>query len=121
MSQENSDIPFSVGSVEVGGGDPMKTRVFFMNNLGKRKAKRWQVLEDQINAGLTEHPKVKVIDIDDQGKVRLSRRAAFDKSSETSGTGEDGSPTADYPFRTQRRSGPPQRRPSERPRYGDNR
>ncbi|MHC4544597.1 MAG: hypothetical protein ACYTDW_03575 [Planctomycetota bacterium] len=41
----------------------MKTKLFFINNLEKRKAKRWQVLEDEINTWMTENRNIKVVDI----------------------------------------------------------
>ncbi|MFC1871406.1 polyribonucleotide nucleotidyltransferase [Chloroflexota bacterium] len=71
-------------------------------------------VEDIVKVG--DEITVKVIDIDDQGKIRLSRRAAFENQSE-SGAEERGAPIADYPFKSQPRSGPPRRRPGDRPRY----
>ncbi|MFC1983736.1 polyribonucleotide nucleotidyltransferase [Chloroflexota bacterium] len=45
---------------------------------------------------------VQVTEIDNMGRINLSRRAVFDKSSEVSETGAGDSPPGDYPFRKQR-------------------
>jgi polyribonucleotide nucleotidyltransferase len=53
-------------------------------------------VEDEVKIG--DEVTVKVINIDNLGRVNLSRRALFEKEgSETSG--EDEAPSADYPFR----------------------
>ena len=41
----------------------MKTKLFFMNNMEKRKAKLWQMLENEINSWLSENQNIKIIDI----------------------------------------------------------
>ena len=41
----------------------MKTELFFMNNLEKRKAKLWQTLENEINSWLSENQNIKIVDI----------------------------------------------------------
>ena len=51
-------------------------------------------VEDEVSIG--DEVMVKVIGIDNMGRVNLSRRALFEKSGEQS----DGSPSADYPFRS---------------------
>ena len=67
-------------------------------------------VEDVVKVG--DEITVKVIDIDDMGKVRLSRRAVFEKREETPGSQDSDSLDPNYPFRTQqRRSGPPRHRP----------
>ncbi|MBN2076656.1 MAG: polyribonucleotide nucleotidyltransferase [Dehalococcoidales bacterium] len=52
---------------------------------------------------------VKVIEIDNLGRVNLSRRSVLEESTGNSGSKEDGSGSVDYPFRSQRNSRPPQR------------
>ncbi len=52
---------------------------------------------------------VKVIEIDNLGRVNLSRRAVLEESSGKSGSRDGKSDFADYPFRSQRNSRPPQR------------
>ncbi len=73
-------------------------------------------VEDVVKFG--DEITVKVIDIDDMGKVRLSRRAAFEKTAEVPGAKAEDSLDPNYPFRTQRRAGPPQRPPGSKPPYG---
>jgi len=73
-------------------------------------------VEDVVKMG--DEITVKVIGVDNMGRTNLSRRAAFEDSSESRDKAE-GAPTPDYPFR---RSGdrPPQRPNSPgggRPRY----
>jgi polyribonucleotide nucleotidyltransferase len=73
-------------------------------------------VEDVVKLG--DEIMVKVIDIDELGRVRLSRRAVFGKESETGGAGVK-APTRDTrPPRKQDRNRSPQRRPLSRPRYG---
>ena len=50
---------------------------------------------------------VKVIGIDNLGRVNLSRRAVFEKLPREPGDRMNDSQTADYPFRTQRESRSP--------------
>jgi polyribonucleotide nucleotidyltransferase len=57
-------------------------------------------VEDIVKVG--DEFTVKVIDIDNMGKVRLSRKAVFEKSSRTSEAGISDTSTGDYPFRKQR-------------------
>ena len=76
-------------------------------------------VEDVVQVG--DEIMVKVIDIDDLNRVRLSRRAVFDKLSEVPGAKVSDSAGTSYPFRKQQRPRPPQRRPGGRPHYGDRR
>ena len=62
-------------------------------------------VEDVVKIG--DELTVKVINIDDMGRVNLSRRALFEKQSDTPGAKPQGAPSKDYPFRTQRDSRPP--------------
>jgi len=61
-------------------------------------------VEDVVKIG--DEVTVKVINIDDMGRVNLSRRALFEKQSGAPGARTQG-PTKDYPFRSQRDSRPP--------------
>jgi len=70
-------------------------------------------VEDVVKVG--DEIMVKVIEIDNMGRVNLSRRAVLDKSSQTSENQAKDSSSADYPFRTQRESRSPQRPPAPRP------
>jgi polyribonucleotide nucleotidyltransferase len=54
-------------------------------------------VEDEVKIG--DEVTVKVISIDDMGRVNLSRRALFEKEGEA-GAPQEGEPTSDYPFRT---------------------
>ena len=54
-------------------------------------------VEDEVKIG--DEVMVKVINIDNLGRVNLSRRAVFGKAAEGSGSGEGEAPSADYPFR----------------------
>ena len=63
-------------------------------------------VEDVVKIG--DELTVKVINIDDMGRVNLSRRALFEKHSGAPGAQAQGAPSKDYPFRTQRDSRPPQ-------------
>jgi len=60
---------------------------------------------------------VKVIEIDNMGRINLSRRAVLDNP-EIPGSKEKDSPSPDYPFRTQREVRPTQRPYSPRPERG---
>jgi polyribonucleotide nucleotidyltransferase len=76
-------------------------------------------VEDEVNLG--DEITVKVIDIDDAGKVRLSRRAVF-AGDDSKASGKQEEPLdPNYPFRSQRSSGPSRNRPGNRPRRGDRR
>ena len=52
---------------------------------------------------------VKAIEIDNLGRVNLSRRAVLEESTGNSGSNKGESGSVDYPFRSQRNSRPPQR------------
>jgi polyribonucleotide nucleotidyltransferase len=54
-------------------------------------------VEDEVKIG--DEVTVKVINIDNLGRVNLSRRALFEKESQGSEAAGEGSPSADYPFR----------------------
>jgi len=62
-------------------------------------------VEDVVKIG--DEVTVKVINIDDMGRVNLSRRAVFEKQSDAPGDKPSG-PSKDYPFKSQRDSRPPQ-------------
>ena len=57
-------------------------------------------VEDIVKVG--DEITVKVIDIDNQGRINLSRRATFEKLSQVSGAGVKDSLSTDYPFKKQR-------------------
>jgi polyribonucleotide nucleotidyltransferase len=42
---------------------------------------------------------VKVISVDDKGRINLSRRALFEKEGQSAAGAQEGAPSADYPFR----------------------
>jgi polyribonucleotide nucleotidyltransferase len=63
-------------------------------------------VEDVVKVG--DEVTVKVIGIDELGRINLSRRAVFEKSSQVPGAGVQDSPSKDYPFRKQREVRPPQ-------------
>jgi polyribonucleotide nucleotidyltransferase len=63
-------------------------------------------VEDVVKIG--DEVTVKVINIDDMGRVNLSRRALFEKQSGAPGDKPQGEPSKDYPFKSQRDSRPPQ-------------
>jgi polyribonucleotide nucleotidyltransferase len=54
-------------------------------------------VEDEVKIG--DEVTVKVINIDNLGRVNLSRRALFEKEPRSSNAAGEGSPSADYPFR----------------------
>ena len=67
-------------------------------------------VEDVVKIG--DEITVKVINIDDMGRVNLSRRAVFEKQpgaprAQVPGGRPQGAPSKDYPFRSQRDSRPP--------------
>ncbi|OGO23937.1 MAG: polyribonucleotide nucleotidyltransferase, partial [Chloroflexi bacterium RBG_16_51_9] len=64
-------------------------------------------VEDVVKVG--DEITVKVIDIDNLGRVNLSRRAVLNPDYKPADKGDKGAPSSDYPFRTQRDSRPPQR------------
>ncbi|MFC2006457.1 S1 RNA-binding domain-containing protein, partial [Chloroflexota bacterium] len=64
-------------------------------------------VEDIVQVG--DEITVKVIEIDDMGRINLSKRAALDNLSQINGSKEKDSSSPDYPFRTQRDSRPPER------------
>jgi polyribonucleotide nucleotidyltransferase len=68
-------------------------------------------VEDEVKIG--DEVTVKVISIDDMGRVNLSRRALFEKEGE-GGAPREGEPTADYPFRKGGSGGSSGRRPPNR-------
>ncbi|MBI4188074.1 MAG: S1 RNA-binding domain-containing protein, partial [Chloroflexi bacterium] len=68
-------------------------------------------VEDIVKIG--DEVTVKVIDIDNLGRVNLSRRALL--TPQTADSKSEGTPSPDYPFRSQRESRPPRnRRPPSR-------
>ncbi len=62
-------------------------------------------VEDVVKIG--DEVTVKVIGIDELGRVNLSRKAVFEKSSQAPGANAKDTPSKDYPFRTQRDNRPP--------------
>ncbi|MEK7353080.1 MAG: polyribonucleotide nucleotidyltransferase [Chloroflexota bacterium] len=64
-------------------------------------------VEDVVKVG--DEITVKVIDIDNLGRVNLSRKAVLNPDYKPAEKNDQGAPSADYPFRTQRDSRPPQR------------
>jgi polyribonucleotide nucleotidyltransferase len=54
-------------------------------------------VEDEVKIG--DEVTVKVIGIDDMGRVNLSRRAVFDKSDQAAGARAQEGPSKDYPFK----------------------
>ena len=74
---------------------PGKDGLVHISELADRRLDR---VEDEVNIG--DEVTVKVISIDDMGRVNLSRRALFEKEGEGSGTPKEGEPTSDYPFRS---------------------
>jgi polyribonucleotide nucleotidyltransferase len=74
-------------------------------------------VEDVVKIG--DEIMVKVINIDNLGRINLSRRAVFEKESQDSGAGDKNAPTTDYPFRRSSagssRSGYPSRSGQRRP------
>jgi polyribonucleotide nucleotidyltransferase len=76
---------------------PGKEGLVHISELDEHRVSR---VEDVVKAG--DEITVKVIEIDNMGRVNLSRRAVFEKPSQEPGTRMDDSRTTDYPFRTQR-------------------
>jgi len=69
-------------------------------------------VEDVVKVG--DEVTVKVIGIDELGRINLSRRAVFDKPSQVPGDKTQDSPSKDYPFRRQRETRPPRNKPGYR-------
>jgi polyribonucleotide nucleotidyltransferase len=64
-------------------------------------------VEDVVKVG--DEIMVKVIEIDNLGRVNLSRRAVLEKSTGESGSKDEGSDSVDYPFKSNQSSRPQQR------------
>lgn len=79
---------------------PGKDGMIHISELANRRVDK---VEDVVRMG--DEVKVKVIDIDSQGRVNLSMRALLEGATEETG------PTPDYPFRSQRGPQPPHPRP----------
>jgi polyribonucleotide nucleotidyltransferase len=54
-------------------------------------------VEDVVKIG--DEVMVKVINVDEKGRINLSRRALFEKEGQSSEAAGEGAPSADYPFR----------------------
>jgi polyribonucleotide nucleotidyltransferase len=91
---------------------PGKEGLVHISELADRRIDR---VEDEVKIG--DEVTVKVINIDDMGRVNLSRRALFEKEGQSSETASEGAPTADYPFRKSTPGGSSGFR--GKPRYGD--
>jgi polyribonucleotide nucleotidyltransferase len=72
---------------------PGKEGLVHISELADRRLDR---VEDEVKIG--DEVTVKVINIDDMGRVNLSRRALFEKEGGTAPAGDE-APSADYPFR----------------------
>ena len=70
-------------------------------------------VEDVVKVG--DEITVKVIEIDNMGRINLSRRAVLGNLETPAGKENAAPPSPDYPFRTQREARPGQRPPSPRP------
>ena len=75
---------------------PGKEGLVHISELAEQRVSR---VEDVVKVG--DEITVKVIEIDNMGRVNLSRRALFEKPSQESGTRVNDSRNADYPFRKQ--------------------
>jgi polyribonucleotide nucleotidyltransferase len=75
-------------------------------------------VEDEVKIG--DEITVKVINIDNLGRVNLSRRALFEKESEGAGDRREDAPSADYPFKRSSSGGSSGYR-GDRPRYSGDR
>jgi len=80
---------------------PGKEGLVHVSELAEHRVSR---VEDEVKVG--DEITVKVIEIDNMGRVNLSRRAVFEKPSREPGDRVNDSRNADYPFRTQRESRP---------------
>lgn len=86
---------------------PGKDGLIHISELADYRVER---VEDIVKVG--DEVTVKVIAIDGQGRINLSRRALSENHSQPSGVGADDSLSTDYPFRSQRdRSSPQHSRP----------
>jgi polyribonucleotide nucleotidyltransferase len=74
---------------------PGKDALVHISELADHRVER---VEDEVKIG--DEVTVKVVGIDDMGRVNISRRALFENAGEGSGTPREGEPTADYPFRS---------------------
>ncbi len=90
---------------------PGKEGLVHISELADRRLDR---VEDEVKIG--DEVTVKVISIDDMGRVNLSRRALFEKEGQAK---EEGAPTADYPFKSGGTGSPGGFR--GKPRYGSDR
>jgi len=80
---------------------PGKEGLVHISELSEQRVAR---VEDEVNIG--DEVTVKVIEIDNMGRINLSRRAVFEKSSQVQGAREKDTLDADYPFRKQHESRP---------------
>jgi polyribonucleotide nucleotidyltransferase len=80
---------------------PGKEGLVHVSELAEHRVSR---VEDEVKVG--DEITVKVIEIDNMGRINLSRRAVFEKPSREPGAEVNDSQNADYPFRTQRESRP---------------
>jgi polyribonucleotide nucleotidyltransferase len=85
---------------------PGKDGLVHISELADHRVAR---VEDEVKIG--DEVTVKVIGIDDLGRVNLSRRAVFDKSDQASGARVQEAPSKDYPFK-RRDSRPPRNKGS---------
>ncbi len=83
---------------------PGKDGLVHISELADYRVER---VEDIVKIG--DEVTVKVIAIDSQGRINLSRRALSEKVSQPSDAGASDSLSADYPFRSQRSTSSPQR------------
>ena len=83
---------------------PGKDGLVHISELADYRVER---VEDIVKVG--DEVTVKVIAIDSQGRINLSRRALSENPSQPSGVGAGDSLSADYPFRSQRDRSSPQR------------
>jgi polyribonucleotide nucleotidyltransferase len=93
---------------------PGKDGLVHISELADRRLDR---VEDEVKIG--DELTVKVISIDDMGRVNLSRRALLEGSSSESGAAGGDAPSADYPFRKGGSGGSSGSRGN--PRYSDRR
>jgi polyribonucleotide nucleotidyltransferase len=76
---------------------PGKEGLVHISELSEQRVAR---VEDEVKIG--EEITVKVIEIDNMGRINLSRRAVFEKPSQVQDAREKDTSDADYPFRKQR-------------------
>jgi polyribonucleotide nucleotidyltransferase len=89
---------------------PGKEGLVHVSELADHRVER---VEDEVKIG--DEVTVKVISVDNMGRVNLSRRAVFEKEGGSSGEPREGEPSADYPFRSGGSGGSS----GGRPRYND--